>query len=145
MRCFSKIRRGTGRTDFANIFIPLETRGTSPLPSETDESKRILAPPECICCRAMALLDARRIGKAAQSVKQKRLQSMNRCRQRIFGWWAHESNACFRLGIQGERLLRRQRSGELSCHHERPSGREGSAVSSAVVPALTKADSSLRS
>src|ERR1039457_7432495 len=93
MRCFPKVRRGTARSDFANIFIPLETRGTSPLPSETDESKRILAPPECICCRAMALLDARSIGKAAQSVKQKQLKSMKSAPKRIFERRAYEWTA----------------------------------------------------
>jgi len=34
--------------------------------------------PECICCRAVALLDARSIGKVAQLVKQKRLKTINR-------------------------------------------------------------------
>jgi|ERR1039458_4295186 hypothetical protein len=79
MRCFPKPRRGAARTDFANIFIPLETRGTSPLPSEKQtRASAYLLRPSVFAAEPWLCSTLASIGKAAQSVKQNRLQSITR-------------------------------------------------------------------
>src|ERR1039457_6909498 len=83
MRHFSKVNEAPPSATSQTFPSPLD-RGLCDFPArEAGESKCILTLFECICCRTVIGSTPASIGKVVQSVKQKRLKSMNRRNKRF--------------------------------------------------------------
>src|SRR5450759_1576221 len=83
MRHFSKINEVPPSATSRTFPSPLDQGLCYSQEREAGESKRILTLLECICCRTVTGSTPASIGKVAQSVKQKRLKSMNRLNKRF--------------------------------------------------------------